>query len=342
MFPLLRGGGIIVGAPPLRKFRLHNLNRNNQIEVRSNSSSGTPLAYLNPPTSSIDFDTLVDTTQMWLAGNGAAQDAILQPIGHGLSDALACSPLAFWLKATDSNARLLMGSFYSSDGRILLMGTPASPTVQFSFAPTATPKTLYQFVKDSYANFPLFADCWEFRGTLYGGPVQVTPDSYLINFAQSAYHPDAGAPIINPGPVRLGGDADSIWQPSTNPGFMDPGVGKINGGTDTGTTITAGAVSADLLVDVRSSALGVLHVSWTQSSTRNLRVQLWRQTTTLGSSPTTFTSQYPSVDEVFSPTSGTSHSAHVELEDGLYKMVLSVPSGSGNATDVYWTVQRFQ
>jgi len=93
-----------------------------------------------------------------------------------------------------------------------------------------------------------------------------------------------------------------------------------------------------------------LFVKWTQTfatnSVRNMRVQAFRKATTLDATPVTYTSQISSIDEVFTLTDAGSNTftAHIELDQGLYSVVLSVPSGANavQATSITWALQRYQ
>lgn len=311
--------------------------------VYENSGSGT---LLGSPQASVAYLDLAPMgtagTDLYFSAPESAQKLLIEPIVPGLSSSLAASPLLYVLKSTDSNPRALVGTFYDVEGKEMYP-TSASEKSQYVLAPSDTAKTLYSLAKTAESTFPIYADCREFRGTLYGGPLLITP--YYIEpdpagAIDSDYVPIEGSPILYPGPIILGGDSPGIHQISTNPGFMDPGVGSqsLSNINESGSTTVT--------VDTRGSVLGILLVSWTQTAGKTLRIQAKRKTTTLaiaGSSSESFTAGILSVDELYTvPTGATGFTAMIELDQGLYDVILSVPAGSTTASAIKWTVQRIQ
>lgn len=326
-----------------QQYRIWQLSAADYVMVYENNGSGTLLGSPTATMAYLDLVAMGSTgTDLYFSAVESEQKLIIEPIVPGLSSSLAPSPLLFVLKSTDSNPRLLVGAFYDVEGKEMYP-TSTSEKTQFSMSPSDTAKTLYSLAKAAESTFPIFADCWEFRGVLYGGPVRITPYYFEPDptTVDSDYVPADGSPIIYPGPVRLGGASDSIWQPSTNPGFMDPGVNSIS------VTITGNATSAAQVLDCRGSVLGILlfKVSRTTSDPKNIRVRASRKTTTLGSSSVTFAPSTLSADEIFTVAAGSGNDEFmIELEGGLYDVTFemtNVESGS-TTTTVQWTAQRLQ
>jgi len=295
-------------------------------------------------------ETAATTLLCKVATGGVDQTMIIEPVGNGTSFGLARNPLSFVLQApldvestNTSYPRLLVGSFFDLDGREIVFeqSTTNKDINQHRLEPGNTAKTLYQLAVEKNSNFPLLADCWEFRGILYGGPLLLTPGSPHSNpvtAVDSAYLPVSGAPMLYPGPVILGGSADLTMQGSTNPGFTDPGVGRVSV-----SGLSTNEVSAAQTIDLRGSVLGVVYIYWEQSGTdKRIRVTAKRKSKTLahGSiSATEYISSILAADEIFTiPGVATSMFASLELEQGLYELTIQALGSA--ASGISWTVQR--
>lgn len=292
----------------------------------------------------VDFEVPAGITVLYIENTTTADsfEVVLVPVLKQYDGVERRSPLGFVLKATDAAPRRLIGSFYAMDGRRL----GDNNVVTYSLAPSTTAKSIGDLVAH-YGSpgtpYHAWADCAEFRGVLIGGPLLLL-DGNGPAVPIATEDPKEGGLRLNPGPVILGGPS-GVWQPALGPGYTDPPV--------TGTSvsnISVGSSATAFDIDVTSSVMASLFVKWTQTfatnSVRNMRVQAYRKATTLDATPVTYTSQISSIDEVFTLTDAGSNTftAHIELDQGLYSVVLSVPSGANavQATSITWALQRYQ
>jgi len=250
--------------------------------------------------------------------------AVVEPI-YTLAEAEAgrC-PLNYTLQATDDRPRRLVGTFIGLDGREL-RSNETQPMASFSIPITnSAPLPLgywYMNRHGSPSSERLWADVAVFRGILYGGPVKCIPGgrNATASAAVDGYTPQAGAILLRPGPVVLGGP-DLTWQPASNPGFYDIPI------STTEHTLVSGTVTFE--VDVTSSVAATLFVNWTGASS-TLRVQAARKVISLEGSPqTSWTGTVYTVDETFGVPADDTVAAYVELDQGLWSVKLTQASGT--------------
>jgi|GEM_PF-1738316 len=353
------GGGVNLRVIPGKQYRLTNVTNSVEVRVISPNDAGTTLLQLFAPTTPTGtFTVPLTSSTVWIGGIGATQDVILEPIWTGVSAAGYRSLMSFVLEATDSNPRALIGTFFDIEGRELTVdGTNLKN--QFTLIPTATPQLLFTL---GFADgMMLMPDAFQFIGTLVGGPIRVVRGSPKANPSggtiNTNYDPINGAQIINPGPVRLGGEADDIWQPATNPGYMDTmyadtalpaASATTNDGQAGGETLTIAtgqtSITRVIEVDFTSCALGIFFLRYkhgTFSGTVTIKAQ--RITKAL-STVAVWRSNVVSVEEVFSfPNQSQFEFNHIELDQGLYHIAVTFTGLATQAlTEVRYLTQRFQ
>jgi len=271
-------------------------------------------------------------------GPGPNVDVIFVPLSDTIASSQVRSPLGFTLKQTGGGTRKLVGTFYSANGIELRQGT--SFKVQFEMEPTTTAKSLGQlFLSRTGAPSTdrLWADCTEFRGVLYGGPLLVFPGSVQANVdPNSDYIPGNRFLRIEPGPVTLGG-YDRIQQPALGPGYTDCPVSPVVLGDVT----TTGPVTFE--ADLTSCAVGAVQIKFTWTTSTQLRVQAFRKFFFYDG--TEWTSSVASADELFAPIGGSNsdpnpYFALVELEEGFYSIKLSAVNQS--ATAVAYGIEKYR
>jgi len=332
------GGGVTLDCIPLVDCYVETIA---SLIIRENDASGTDITSVG--NGSEVFQVPAGISRLYFENGSATEPTIflVRQMAPESIGAVPRTPLCALLKSTDSAPRRLIGSFYGSDGRLLKSGT----TTQFALDITDTAQALGNIVL-SRPNPPspnhLWTDCQEFRGVLVGGPVLIVEGDHIANATGTIS--SGSVSKIYPGPVVLGG-SPGIWQPATNPGYMDPPVTATSV-----SSISPGSAASQFTIDITSSVLASLFVSWTQTyasgSVRSLRIRAYRKAVTLDATPLTVTSQIASVDEVFTliDTASNTFTAHVELDQGLYSVELSVPSGANavHATSINWYLQRYQ
>lgn len=234
------------------------------------SNNRTP--YQIPAGGFIDYTPASNVFSIYIggyttSGTGPRVDVIFVPLSDTISASQVRSPLGFVLTSTDAEPRKLVGSFFSSEGIELRQGTFV---VQFEMDPEQTPKTLGQLMLATASANTLWADCVEFRGMLYGGPLLVFPGSLQANEDPiGTYEPGANFLRIEPGPLVLGGEA-RLQQLATGPGYADRPVEPIF----LGQTDIPVDTSAEFYVDLTSCVVGAVAVQFAWNTDGGARSQL--------------------------------------------------------------------
>ena len=307
--------------------------------VKATNSSGITLA-TGPAGTEATFNS-GSAVALHCTSSGATGEAI---VVANLDDSLASvrrSPLSYVLAAESSEDEVkLSGVCISSDGREWVIGS----TVYHTLTLTTTKTTLGELLLGVAGSPVLPVDIAEFRGELHGGTAHVVPGYTRSNLAgstvASSYALPVGAITLHPGPVILGG-ASVVWQPTRDFGFYDYPV-------TTGNPDDLNAGDSDTF-DVRSpaSTLTRLMVRFAFSSAPDtlLRIQAF-YFELYNNDPQPTVSSVASVDQLFAPVEATGeeegiYTALIELEQGNWRIVLSVPDSAGTASDIYYTVGRF-
>ena len=281
-------------------------------------------------------DIVITTAnELGLQVASGATSVIIEPVYDTLEIGQIRSLMAYVLKATDGQTRRLIGTFIGRDGRELLTGNGLAFV---SMTPNQTAQPLGNLLLTRVSpdtGDRIWADSYEFRGVLHGGPVEVLPGSpdATIAGASAGFTPPTGTSQIYPGPVILGGST-TVWQPSTGPGFTGPPVAP-----SASTTITVGTPGT-AFIDSSSSPVTPLALRWAPSSSAagSLRVQAFRRFAALDG--TTWVSTIADVDETFPTATTASQTVHVELGQGLWDVTFTATGVS--ATLFQWMVQRIQ
>jgi len=257
---------------------------------------------------------------------------LVEPIATDNVSGRFRSPMSFVLKATDSYSRILVGTFYSVAGQELLTRTsPAMSTVSMSIDTTA--KTLGRLFTERSGHASdeyIFADAYEFRGMLYGGPVEVTPGSNdaLEASVSTTYRPIAGSPRIYPGPVVLS-SSHGILQPATATGAY----GQVTLEKQDST----GASASSYVADFTGANFGRIFVRWNTDSLPNadLTIEVAPLYYVMGSAT-------PRVSNILvnrlTATSSVEAVYHLDVEPGLF--LVSISSGVEGVM-YYWSLASF-
>lgn len=309
---------------PGTQYTIYNLSANTT-EVRQTNFQPFSPAVTIAANSSTVFTPASGVTTVLVGGAVGTDDTdiILVPDTGTVYASQRRSPLAYTLKATDSDPRRLVGSFFGSDGQELRTG--ANFDVQFEMFPLDSALSLGQLYlsrPDANTTDKLWADCVEFRGMLYGGPLLVFPASLEANVNPiESYDPGPNFLRIEPGPVMLGGQ-HVVAQPALGPGYTDRAVEPVLLTTD----LQVGN-SIEFYADLTSCVVGAIPVSfeWTTVSGSRSQLQIQAFRTFKYYDQTEWVASVTSADELFSPPSGAPNPfiAFVELEEGFYTVRLT-------------------
>jgi len=318
--------------------------------VRNLGSVNTVVSYGSGPTlENVPAGSILDTSFgnngsfKMKASSGTTQVAI-QTLFDGTEIAFRRSLLNYVLKATDAQERRLVGTFYGRNGRELLSSAGGFVLTLNPTTTVNTLGTLYLTRPGAAANGAdkLWADAYEFRGMLLGGPVLVIPSSPASTTAPPTppYDPPIGTEVIRPGFVILGGQS-RIWQMADSPGITLPAPRP-----ESIPTIPVNGQQA-IAVDNSSSPVGVLAFRWdvTAGTTGLVKVVAKRRMTAIETSstiltPTTWFSEISDVDESFVTTGGATKTVHVELPQGMFDVTISATGLAAN--NMQWMLQRIQ